>query len=104
MSRAESKFRERATKRGWNVHRSGWPDFIVQRSGEVHLVEVKGKDDRLRPSQRRAFAALELLGIQVKIWWELRPEGLLPWRAFDKLTTPPSRRVGAAVRAEPLRG
>jgi VRR-NUC domain-containing protein len=78
----EAKLRDLATRRGWEVHRSGWPDFLLARGQERQFIEAKSLTDMLRPEQRRMFAALEVLGIHVKIWWEQEPQTLIPWREF----------------------
>jgi hypothetical protein len=103
VSLAENKFRALATDLGWEVHRSGWPDFFLTRGGELLLVEVKGAKDRLRPSQVSLFTAFESHGIHVKIWWSARPESLIPWRDFLRITQPRHKRVGTAGRGVPLK-
>lgn len=84
-SKAEQRFREMARKLGWDVHRSGWPDFALTRAQTLELVEVKALKDRLSERQVTLFTALEIHGIAVKVWWEGRPESLFPWRVFARL-------------------
>lgn len=50
------------------------------------FVEVKANEDKLRESQRQLFAALETIGVKVKVWWQAEPDTLMPWRAFDDRT------------------
>jgi hypothetical protein len=80
---AEDQFKAQAIEQGWKVVRAGWPDFLLTGLGPRPVfVEVKGVGDRIRPSQKRMFAALELAGVRVYVWWELTPNSLIPWRKF----------------------
>lgn len=78
----ETKFREAAATKGWNVHRRGWPDFVLTTETETLLVEVKSWDDKLSKGQRTLFEAIERLGVKVYVWWEREPDKLMPWRKF----------------------
>lgn len=97
VSAAEQAFRERAVSLGWEAHRSGWPDFFLTRGDDLKLVEVKGSKDRLRPAQLALFAAFEAHGITVLVWWERKPDMLIPWRSFLFLTS--RARVGSSLGA-----
>ncbi len=49
---------------GWTIHHKGWPDFLIERNGEIQLVEVKpatkrGIAEKLTYPQRRMKAILE---------------------------------------------
>jgi hypothetical protein len=92
---SEAAFALMADRRGWTVCRSGWPDFLVVKDDKRFFVEVKSTKDGLTSSQRTMFDALEKLGIEVTVWWEARPETLLPWRKFQKFY---SRTKAAALK------
>ena len=85
-SEAEKRFRALAIERGCEVFRSGWPDFAMTVDGKLQLVEVKAKSDRLRASQVALFSAFEANGIEVYVWWETKPDYLIPWRRFQRMT------------------
>ena len=91
---AESVFAAKAKARGAEVIRGGWPDFIILDGGKPTLVEVKSTLDKLSDWQRKNFAALELAGVKVKVWWEECPDCLMPWKKFDRLR----KQKGAAAR------
>jgi hypothetical protein len=91
-SGTEAKFASLAASKGWEAHRSGWPDFLIVKDGKPCFVEVKSTDDELRPSQVKMFRALETTGLSVLVWWELYPDRLMPWKRFRKM-----RREASAV-------
>jgi hypothetical protein len=94
-NKAEDKFRKLISQRGCEVHRAGWPDFLLTTaSGKAFCVEVKADADRLSAAQIRCFTALEAAGIYVRVWWERRPDSLLEWRKFLRLTTNMRNRSG----------
>lgn len=78
----EAKFFQLASKRGWKLYRSGWPDFLLLSEGKLLFVEVKSANDRLSATQLELFEALSKLGIRVRVWWERTPDRLIHWRRF----------------------
>ncbi len=63
----ESWFISEAQRRGFSVHRSGWPDYLIMRSGSFYFVEVKSKNDKLSRAQIEMHAALSEIGIKVVV-------------------------------------
>lgn len=83
---AESVFAFKARQRGCTIVRGGWLDFImIEKGGKPVFVEVKSRSDKLSDWQRKNFAALELAGVKVKVWWAMFPDKLMPWKKFDRL-------------------
>lgn len=81
---AESKFKQLALEKGWKVHRSGWPDFLIVADGKAQFVEVKSATDSVSDNQAELYAALSSAGVEVFIWWESSPQVLIPWRRFEE--------------------
>jgi len=67
-SGSEAAFKQRCFDLGWKPHRPSWPDFLVDRGDETICVEVKSRDDNIKPLQRATFILLESMGIPVYIW------------------------------------
>jgi len=69
MNAQEQMFFDAMTKRGFEVLRRGWPDFLVLSKDwkRGFAVEYKSQTDRLRPEQERMHAALARFGIQTYI-------------------------------------
>jgi hypothetical protein len=82
LTPAEGAFLLRALKQGSKVLRNGWPDFLVERDGEVFAVEVKQGPDDLSDAQVRMFAALERVGLKVYVWAPKHSKKAVPWRRF----------------------
>lgn len=65
----EGIFFDLATERGWEVTAQGWPDFLVERDGEVILVEVKpSRGRKLRSEKLRLLTSLAERGIPCFAW------------------------------------
>jgi len=58
MNSMEKEFKKGLEKDGWEVGRSGWPDFIAYRNGEVRLIELKSACDKVRPNQTKMHKLL----------------------------------------------
>lgn len=65
---AEFSFGYQADKLGWNLYRHGWPDFLVEREGELFAVEVKQGKDELNERQKATLSALDRAGIPCFVW------------------------------------
>lgn len=60
---------EELTSQGWEVHKKGWPDFLVVRDGVIRLIEVKPKRYRkLSKAQSGVAYILRSAGLNVEIW------------------------------------
>ena len=83
LTEAEREFAERAGRRGWKVYRDGWPDLLCvdPETDARFLVEVKSPTDRIGENQEILFAALELSGMQVRIYTP-GTEKLTHWRTY----------------------
>lgn len=80
-NRTEQSFIKWAEKNDLDVHRSGWPDFIVKSPrGNIVAIEVKSPLDALRANQIRCIRLLEEAGIETYVW--TRKEGLQPWEEY----------------------
>lgn len=86
LTETEAAFVARALERNWQLYRSGWPDFLCfdPQTKRFLLVEVRSESEKLLPSQRAMFEALESAGFPVRIY---RPgqDALLPWRKAEAL-------------------
>jgi hypothetical protein len=49
------------------IHKRGWPDFLIERDGEVWAIEVKRPADRVSDAQSAVHAALNRAGIPVTV-------------------------------------
>lgn len=63
MNKFEKAVAEHYRQEGWDVLSNGWPDFLCVRKGknskyELLAVEVKSKNDKLRPNQEQNLAFL----------------------------------------------
>lgn len=97
---ADQVFKTLAREKGWRAVKAGWPDFLLIQDGKPVFVEVKSFDDRLHSNQLAMFAALEAVGIVVRIWWQSEPDTLIPWRKFDERTGAAARRREARRKAK----
>lgn len=97
-SGSEALFKQRCAALGWKPHRPSWPDFLVERNGEMICVEVKSRSDDVSQTQRATFILLEAMGIPVYIWRNskserhrlkrFQPLRLVTRPAAGKLSTP----------------
>ena len=62
--------------------RTGWPDFLCSRDGEVRGVEVKGPTDTLRPEQVAMQRMLHDSGL-VTYTYRFRTSEFEPQETFD---------------------
>lgn len=67
-SLSETVFKARAIELGWKPHRPSWPDFLVDKDGEMICVEVKSRTDAISITQHQTFNLLESIGMKVYIW------------------------------------
>jgi len=67
-SEAEKKFQQAAKEAGWDVVRSGWPDYLIQKGNKIAFVEVKSKKDRLHLNQIKILNILSGLGLKCYTW------------------------------------
>lgn len=83
LNNAESEIADLMEKRGWKLHRGGWPDFLCEKDGAVMALEVKASSDTLSRRQKRIFKVLESIGIEVCV---IEPDWLKPlnWKDFLK--------------------
>lgn len=95
----ERDFLARAMRKGFEAHRHGWPDFLLEgKDGSFIGVEVKSRGYEVNPVQARTFAALERLGVRVYVWDAREPEKLQPWQNYMvKLVTPKPRERRATL-------
>jgi len=76
--KAEERFIRYMHRRGYRIISKGWPDFIlINADGRVRMVEVKSKNDHLKPHQLACLALLHDYGFDVRVHDHLRknPEG-----------------------------
>lgn len=70
----EKAVTEEYQKQGWSVLTNGWPDLFLWKEGDngpiVKCVEIKSKNDSLRPNQKTLLNLLSAAGIQVRIAYE----------------------------------
>ena len=64
----EQLFYKQATDNGYTVYRSGWPDYLITKDNKIIFVEVKGKGDKLRNSQKAMLKILSDHGLTCFIW------------------------------------
>jgi hypothetical protein len=65
---AEAVFRRKAIASGWEVLKSGWPDFLIIKDNKVVFVEVKSEWDVLKPNQILMLNILAGLGMKCYTW------------------------------------
>lgn len=77
MNVAEDRLKKIVKKKGYNVYRNGWPDFIIQKNGKVVAIEVKAlQTEKLEEEQLAIMGLLSSLGIKCLRW--------SPDKGFDK--------------------
>lgn len=67
MKKSELVIYEKYKDLGYDVIKEGIPDLILLKNGNIEFVEVKSKNDSLRPSQVTAIDLLTKHGITVKV-------------------------------------
>lgn len=66
---AEGQFYDLAVEKGWDITNRGWPDFFLEKDGQLICVEVKpSQNSNLRSPQRRIMSALSAYGIPCYMW------------------------------------
>ena len=76
-NKAEKEFAQKAMEKGWNVYKTGWPDYLIIKGNRIAFVEVKDKRDPIRQNQKRILNALVNHGFNCYIWH--------PKKGFKKL-------------------
>lgn len=90
----EAEFFDLAASHGWLLTTRGWPDFFLERDGQVICVEVKPSISReIRAPKRRVIDALVAAGIRCFAW---SPEG-----GFERLFSG-GKGVAVCSSKEPL--
>ena len=69
LTRSEMKAYRLCRRKGWTVHRNGWPDFICETPEGLCFVEVKSPNDTVPPHQRRVHELLRAAGFRVLVLW-----------------------------------
>lgn len=71
MTKGENQIKQRATEKGYEVLRNGWPDFLLYKvlENKAVFVEVKSKKDKISKSQKRMAEVLKKLGLLYQIVW-----------------------------------
>jgi hypothetical protein len=54
LNKREAKVYEEYKKEGWEVFHKGWPDFLVYKSGNLRMIEVKR--EQKRPSKKMGLS------------------------------------------------
>lgn len=68
-STTENEFVNNAINNGWEVHKKGWPDFIIKRGNDIRFVEVKrSTQEGLKKHQLVVCKLLTSLGLKVYLW------------------------------------
>ncbi len=71
MTPFEAVVASKLIEQGYEVLTCGWPDFcairVVDGATEVRIIEVKGRGDALRPSQKKVHRILNLVGLEVEV-------------------------------------
>ncbi len=102
MADTEVVFDVNASRLGWTVLNKGWPDrLVVDKEGIVFFVEVKRKDEPLRPHQYRLMSLLESVGVKVFIAPDGDAEHLVPldeWLVTASMRGRPSQ-IGTISRS-----
>ncbi len=68
-NKREQTVKEEALKLGWDVLRSGWPDFLLYNkyTNEAIFLEVKSFGDCLSKDQKKMHKVLRQLGFDVRM-------------------------------------
>lgn len=65
-------FRAARTAKGWRTPVSadgaGFPDLVLTRPPELLIIELKAQRGRLSPAQREWLQALDMCGIEIRVW------------------------------------
>ena len=84
---AEQLFYEQATLKGYTVYRSGWPDYLITKDNKIIFVEVKGRGDKLRDSQKAMLKILSEHGLKCFVW--------SPHKGFERFNQSSSKHLGS---------
>lgn len=69
VNRAEGKFFDMATSKGWELSKKGWPDFFCKKGDEIMLVEIKSKHTQhLSRHQEKIIRGLARYGVPCWFW------------------------------------
>lgn len=68
LNDAEKEFKKKATDKGWNVIKNGWPDFLIYKDNEIRFIEVKNGKDKLREDQIKMLKTLTKYGLKCYTW------------------------------------
>lgn len=93
---AEDDVRIGAILEGWEVHRVGWPDFLLVADGRTIAVEVKSGNGRLTKEQHEVMGVLALSGIDCYVYHPTK--GLVVYRKGTK----PKASKAYATRIVPM--
>lgn len=87
MTVAEKFVKEQSIFRGWDVIKPSWPDLLMihNQTGDVRLVEVKGRGDRISLKQRQSFKELQRAGFEV---WVVFIDSLFDPKMKEELFQP----------------
>ncbi len=68
-ARSEKKFFQQALEKGYQVCRTGWPDYLIVKGNKIAFVEVK-KDshDHLKDNQSKILQILSNHGLDCYVW------------------------------------
>ena len=64
---AEDRFNSEATRAGYKVYATGWPDFVIEKDQKIIFVEVKIESDCLSGNQLKILRLLERYGLNVRV-------------------------------------
>lgn len=85
LTESEKILFQRAVKHGYEIHRHGWPDFLMihKDTGRIRFIEVKSPHDSLSDSQILMCKALQECGIEVEVF-KAGPNRFQPWHEVAK--------------------
>ncbi len=107
LTPAEQFCLEQAIRQGYEVHRAGWPDFLLihKQTGQARFIQVENPSEALSSNQITLFRALSKIGIEVEIFRAGKPEDetTSPWQALAAPTSatevsPQRRSAGESSR------
>ena len=91
MNLQEEEFKNEFEANGYTVVHSGWPDFLIMKNGVVAGVELKGKNDFVKPNQQEMMDILSAAGINCFVsywkWHEVTNYMEMAGRQDDVLKT-----------------
>ena len=99
MNSFEKKVKTYLEGLGFEVLRNGYPDFMIRRLGQhegLACVEVKNRNDKLRPEQVKMIDAFKQMGLPTYI---LRPQDFEQSKNSHKQTpTGKEKKIGRCKR------